>query len=151
MKGNWIHGKCYSPEYKVWDAMKQRCINSNHKQWEDYGGRGIFVCDEWLTSFTAFLRDMGERPTQGYELDRVNNDDGYYKENCRWVPKSVNQSNKRNRKDCVRVTINNKEYSLRELSKEYGVNYSSLRTRFYRGMRGSDLLKTLPSNSTDTH
>ena len=135
------HGKSYSPEYKVWDAMKQRCTNTNHKRWKDYGGRGIFVCDEWLSSFENFYTDMGDRPSADYELDRINNDDGYYKDNCRWVDRITNLKNKRTHHNCIKLSINGREYTIRELSEEYGIKYDTIKRRYYRGKRGIDLIK----------
>ena len=64
--------------------MIERCTNKNHPQFADYGGRGITVSERWLRSFYAFLEDMGRRP-DGMSLDRINNDRGYYKGNCRWA------------------------------------------------------------------
>ena len=82
-----------SPAYKSWANMMQRCTNTNHAWYSYYGGRGITVCDEWR-DFKNFLRDMGERP-EGLTLDRIDNNKGYYKSNCRWATISEQNGNKR--------------------------------------------------------
>ena len=135
------HGRYKTPEYYCWQGMKNRCLNSNHKQWEYYGGRGITMCDEWVSSFPQFLSDMGERPTPNHSLDRVDNDKGYCKENCQWRTKKEQMNNRRKYKNARRVIINEREYSLRELSEEYGVKYKRLCLRWERGIRGEELLK----------
>lgn len=93
------HGFCVDrrkiPEYHIWRNMKYRCTNPKAKRWSDYGGRGIKVCKEWLNSFQSFYNDMGEKPFNRATLDRVNNEKGYCKENCRWVPYSVQNRNRR--------------------------------------------------------
>jgi len=72
-----------SSTYSTWDAMKQRCSNPNCKSYPRYGGRGITVCERWLT-FENFLADMGERSTNQH-IHRIDNDGSYGSENCEWI------------------------------------------------------------------
>lgn len=93
-----MHNGTYRPEYKIWSAMVQRCTNSKNKNYKNYGGRGIAVCEEWLM-FANFFRDMGERPTSKHTLEREDNNKGYSKENCKWATRTENNFNKRIRSD----------------------------------------------------
>ena len=95
---NLKHGQYKSLTYTSWEAMIQRCTNSNHRYYPAYGGRGIKVCQEWLDSFTNFYADMGDRPDKRHTLDRIKVNKGYYKENCRWASLEVQASNKRPRR-----------------------------------------------------
>lgn len=79
--------------YWIWGAMIQRCTNPNSKQFHDYGGRGITVCKEWR-EFENFANDMGYKGI-GYTLERLDNNLGYNKQNCKWVTRLVNAKNKR--------------------------------------------------------
>lgn len=83
--------------YHIWICMRQRCNNPNAKQFKDYGGRGIKICKEW-DSVEKFFEDMGERPSLNHTLDRIDNNKGYYKENCRWALPHEQARNKRNNK-----------------------------------------------------
>jgi len=88
------HGQTYSREYECWGRMIQRCTNPKNKSWANYGGRGITVCEKWL-SFEAFIADMGERPSPQHSIDRKDNSLGYSAENCRWATRSEQGRNTR--------------------------------------------------------
>lgn len=79
--------------YWVWGSMVQRCHNPKNKNFHNYGGRGILVCDRWR-EFGSFKADMGYCPA-GFTIDRIDNDKGYSPGNCKWVPRQVNNENKR--------------------------------------------------------
>ncbi len=88
------HGFSPNPLYTRWLLIKERCFNSNHRCYKNYGARGITICDRWL-NFENFYEDMGDIPFNGAEIDRINNDGNYEPNNCRWVTRLENQRNKR--------------------------------------------------------
>lgn len=93
MSSRTTHGLSRTPTYKIWVGMRKRCNNPLCHSYPYYGGRGITYSDEW-NSYEQFLADMGERP-DGYSLDRINPEGNYCAENCRWIPISQQQSNRR--------------------------------------------------------
>lgn len=80
--------------YKRWIGMKDRCYNPNNAMYPHYGGRGLTVCPEWVNSFDCFHADMGDAP-EGKSLDRIDNDKGYSKDNCKWSTPSEQTKNRR--------------------------------------------------------
>ena len=98
--GKPTHGLCSNKFYRTWYNMTQRCTNPNHKVYKDYGARGITVCAEWLdvSNFVAWAEETHPH-TEGYTLDRIDNDKGYSPENCTWSDKATQCINQRVRKD----------------------------------------------------
>lgn len=88
------HRRYGTKEYRAWADMKQRCYNPNNKGYINYGGRGITVCAQWLTSFMAFYEDLGSCGLH-LSLDRINNDGNYEPSNCRWTTRVQQRANQR--------------------------------------------------------
>lgn len=82
-----------SREYVAYGNMIARCHNKKNKRYSGYGGVGILVCDYWRQSFSNFISDMGNCP-DGYQIDRIDNSKGYFKENCQWVTPKKNMANR---------------------------------------------------------
>lgn len=117
-----------SSEYQTWYSMKQRCENKNNTAWDNYGGRGITVCEEWQ-DFSAFLDDMGTKPF-GYSIERIDNNSGYSKDNCRWASRKEQQ---RNRRENIMFEFNGKTQCLTEWSEELGISPATVFSRLHRG------------------
>lgn len=111
------HGLADSKEYRVWSGMIQRCTNPNHSRYEDYGGRGITVCDRWL-KFSNFIEDMGIRTTEKHQLDRRDNNAGYSPENCRWATVTENARNARSN---LKITWEGKTQCFTAWAEELGI------------------------------
>lgn len=99
MKGNHKHGETKShittKEWLAWRSMRARCYCKTNISYKSYGGRGIEVCDSWKNSYENFLLDVGRAPSKLHSLDRIDNNNGYNKTNCRWATKSEQAQNRR--------------------------------------------------------
>ena len=96
LTSNVTHGKTYSRTYRIWAGMIQRCTNPSVKSFKNYGERGITVDPSWL-NFDTFFKDMGDCPDE-LTLERINNDLGYNKGNCKWADRVEQANNRRPRK-----------------------------------------------------
>lgn len=121
------HGLSKTPTYSSWLTMKKRCYNKKCSDYADYGARGITVCERWMT-FENFYADMGERP-KGLTLDRINCNDGYKPENCRWATASQQARNKRNSR---LVTFNGCTKSIYDFCEELMLNRYTVLTRLQK-------------------
>lgn len=82
------------PLYRTWANMLSRCTNPNTPNFNDYGGRGISVCQRWF-HFKNFVEDMGAKPSRNHSIDRIDNDLGYSPANCKWATRKEQNLNKR--------------------------------------------------------
>lgn len=134
-----VHGGHGSPEYTVWCQMRYRCTKPEHKNYANYGGRGIKVCERW-GSFANFLADMGPRPSLTHTLDRIDNNGPYSPENCRWATPKEQANNRRIRQNAARVEYDGKQLTMRELGQATGINHRTLEWRYAQGWRGEKLI-----------
>ena len=129
-------------EYGIWAAIKTRCTNSSSKAYKHYGGRGITICKRWSDSFLNFVADMGRRPNKYSQIDRVDNNLGYFPENCVWTSAKINVRHRRNTK---MLTVKGVNKPVAEWAEEIGVKYTTLNSRILRGTQSEEKLMA-PTN-----
>lgn len=114
----------------IYRNMKRRCYNPKNPAYENYGGRGIVVCDEWKERYAGYKRFKEWALSNGYQedltIDRIDNNKGYSPDNCRWVTRKVQNNNKRN---SHLVTYKGKTQTLTQWCEELGLNYRRTEAR----------------------
>ena len=132
------HGQRRTVEYVTWVNLRQRCRDKSRDTYKYYGGRGIGVSDEW-SLFENFLRDMGRRPGPEFSIERIDNNKGYCKRNCKWATRSEQARNTRNVKldftkaQKIREMYLTGEYSGREIARVFKINETTVR-RIIKGL-----------------
>ena len=119
-KNHYLHGGVHTRLYTIWKTMRQRCNNPNAQKHEIYHDRGISICDEWndFNNFRIWAYSNGY--AENLSIDRINNDDGYRPENCRWAT-AKEQSN--NRRNTIRFECMGKLMTISEIADICGISY----------------------------
>lgn len=131
------HGYFGTRVYKAWVNMKQRCLNPKNARFPDYGGRGISIDPRW-ERFETFLEDMGEPPSNNHTLERDDNELGYSKQNCRWIPMEEQAVNKRTN---VFVEHNGRRLTVAQWARELDIPTQTIHARIRRRLSPAEILK----------
>ena len=130
--GNTIKNTHGNRIYNIWYNMKRRCLDSNNKDYKNYGARGITIYKDWIEDFSSFYNWSIENGYQdNLTLDRINNDGNYQPDNCRWVTIKVQLCNGRRN---VIFNINGEPQCLSDICKERNLNYTTIKYRLDKGM-----------------
>ena len=125
------HGLTKTPLHKIHAGILTRCYNPNSKLHKNYGGRGITMCDEWLNNLKSFVDwAMANGYRKGLSIDRINNDNGYNPENCRWST-FIEQNN--NRRSSHLFTLNGECKTITQWSRIYKINKDRIFSRINMG------------------
>jgi hypothetical protein len=130
----------YSRLFNIWHRMKLRCSNTKHRQYDRYGGRGITVCQEWFDDYLAFKAwSLANGYAETLSIDRINNDLGYFPENCRWTTMQVQQTN---RSDNIPLTAWGETKTIGEWARDprCSVGKTSLYRRFREGLSAEEAI-----------
>lgn len=131
-----VNGKRTDRTYSIWTSMIGRCYVPTAGGYERYGAKGVAVCDRWRHSFENFLADMGEAP-EGMSIDRFPDRSGNYEPgNCRWATTKQQVDNRRN---ALEVEYDGRVMVLKDAARLSGIDYSCLRARYKKGLRGDAL------------
>jgi hypothetical protein len=132
------HGRTFTPEYRTWAKMRERCNNKNSKDFKYYGGRGIKIAPRW-NDFRVFYSDMGDRPSHGHSIGRVDNNIGYSPSNCIWATSKEQANNRRNN---VLLTHKGKTQNINQWREKLGFSHSLIQNRLKRGWSVEKTLTT---------
>lgn len=138
------HGLSDTPIYCVWHGMKDRCYNPKNKSFHNYGGRGISVCDEWMSS-DAFIEWAIENGwEEGLQLDRINTDGNYEPNNCRFV---TQLENARNRRNTLFIHYEGKLLTIGEVAEITGLRHELIYQRIHKfGWNEYDATHIIPDS-----
>lgn len=132
------HAMSKTAIYGIWGDMLYKCNTNTSPVYDNYGGRGIKVCDEWH-NFDAFFSDMGDRPSKEHSIERVNVDGDYCKTNCVWATPKDQARNRRNSKF---IFINGLKLQVDDYCEQYGISKAAIKNRLRRGWSNSRIIET---------
>lgn len=132
------HGMSESREYRIWSHMKDRCYNPNTLGFENWGGRGITICDRWRDSFDSFYEDMGPCPDGYHSINRIENDGNYEPGNCRWGDRIEQMNNCRSN---IHMDLPEGRLTIAEAARAYGLKYATVWRRYV--LAGDDALSAV--------
>lgn len=139
-KARSTHGKTETRIYHIWQMMKQRCYNENKDNYEDYGGRGITVCEEWKNDFEAFYKwSMANGYTDKKTIDRIDVNGNYEPSNCRWATPKEQGNNRRSNRI---IEYKGERKTMRQWADEKGISYNALCIRMKKGWSIEKALET---------
>ena len=132
------HGNTKTPGFRVWKEMIGRCTRITHKQYADYGGRGIKVCERWMghAGLANFMSDMGPRPSQKHSIDRIDNDGDYCPENSRWATPAEQARNRRTNRW---TEVNGARMCASDLARLCGKNHRTVLRWMDKGWTGDEI------------
>lgn len=131
-RGNHIHDLHGTRIYRIWQAMKRRCLNSKSCNYKYYGGRGVTVCDEWMRDVNAFYEwSISNGYADDLTIDRIDVNGNYHPGNCRWV--TMKEQCNKNKTNIYQIELHGEKYSLRDFVDIIGESYPKLLTRLQRG------------------
>lgn len=126
------HHKAGTRLYSIWAGIKERCFNSNHKNYDRYKGRGITMCDEWKDDFMSFYNwAIKNGYKNGLTIERINNDGNYSPANCRWATREE-QANNTSRNHFI--VFNGEKHTIADWAKKFDIDYKRLNNRINSGL-----------------
>lgn len=123
---------------RIYHTMISRCTNINSTGYNNYGGRGISVCHQWLNSYMDFKQwALANGYVDNLSIDRIDTNGDYEPNNCRWSTKAEQNNNKRNH---ILITLNGRTQNAKQWADELGVCYSTVVSRYHKGLPAKDIL-----------
>lgn len=148
IKNATTHGYSKEKLYGTWKGIKARCYNKNHKNYNDYGGRGIVMCNEWKESYVQFRQwCVNNNYESGMTVERINNDDCYSPHNCRLASRKEQASNRRSNRY---ITYNGESHNIQWWSEKTGIPYNKIHYRISLGNSIDEILKIYTKNTIET-
>lgn len=140
------HGGRRTPEYGIWCGIITRCTNTGRNESRNYVARGIGICERWRNSFTAFLEDMGPRPSPKHSVERIDNDREYCPDNCKWATRDVQSRNTRRTK---LITHDGVTLCMKDWAKRIGMRYGTLYHYLAHGKTLQEVIAAYDQPSTE--